>query len=227
MLRTWNVSLPLWPSILKEINLEYSFGRVDADVELQYCGHLMWRADSLEKTLTLGRIEGRRRGCQRMRLLDGITDSTDMTLSKLWKTVEDRETWHTAVHGVTKSRTQLSDWTTKMTFNRHLGIPPSGQKRHVSNLKVKVKSFSRVQLFATPWTVAYQAPPSMGFPRQEYLEWVAISFSRGSSQPRDRTQVSRIGGRRFILMKWWPILLNMTNVSSFTNFIYNFTVSYK
>ena len=86
-------------------------GRVDAEVELQYCGHLMWRADSLEKTLTLGRIEGRRRGCQRMRLLDGITDSTDMTLSKLWETVEDRGTWHAAVHRVTKSQTWLSDWT--------------------------------------------------------------------------------------------------------------------
>ena len=84
--------------------------RTDAEVELQYCGHLMGRADSLEKTLMLGRIKGRRRrGCQRMRWLDGITDSTDMTLSKLWKTVEDRETWHTAVRGVTKSRTQLSD----------------------------------------------------------------------------------------------------------------------
>ena len=81
-------------------------------LKLQYFGHLMQRDDSLEKTLMLGKIESRRRGQQRMRWLDSITDSMDMNLSKLWEIVKDREAWHTVVHGVTKSWTQLSNRTT-------------------------------------------------------------------------------------------------------------------
>ena len=100
-------------SILKEINTEYSLEGLMLKLKLQSFDHLMWEVDSLAKTLMLGRTEDRRRGgWQRMRCLDGIFDSVDMCLSKLWEIVKDREAWHAAVHEVTKSWTQLSDWTT-------------------------------------------------------------------------------------------------------------------
>ena len=111
-------------SILKEINPEYSLEGLMLKLKLQYFGHLLRKVNSLEEFLMLGKTEGRRRrGWQRVSWLDGVTDSVDMNLSKLWEIVKNREAWHTAVHWVTKSWTQLRDWTTIVCL---LNLPSNG-----------------------------------------------------------------------------------------------------
>ena len=142
----------------------------------QYFDHLMWRADSFERTLKLGKIEGRRKGGrQRMSWLDGIIDSMNMSLSKLWEMVEDREARHAAVHGVTKSHTGLRDWTTTTYLDNSVFIDPTIQVSH--------KDFMIPNCISLGWTIKEPSPPSRSYIElwsKYWTIWVSTEYQAAS-----------------------------------------------
>ena len=168
-------------SILKEINFEYSLE--ESMLKLQSFGHLIWRADSLEKTLMLGKTEGRRRrGQQRMRWLHSITDSMDMNLGQLQETVKDRKAWWAVVHGVSKSRTRLSSWTEQ----KQRQLFSFGQSVHLLNLQFphlssRGNNSTRVMGLFREWCIASIDWVAQCLPQNTYPLSVTLIFKNGNS----------------------------------------------